>query len=141
MEEKQLSSYKSRSVTVNRSDSRRGVEMKCPMRIPGNRAASGTTSVSRYAVLFPRVTELSDTGQKLSAFLEADRNAHLEPEGVALRLVLDQGIADIFHGQNRVPAEVDADLGPNGKIAAAIAVSDHKAVLVIVRGLLIEVAV
>jgi len=84
---------------------------------------------------------LIDRPSALFPVAEADGDRHLEPEGVGRGPVFDHRVAQILKGKPTVGDQIEADLRPDGKIAAAISIVVHRVIQLVVGRLLIKKAV
>ena len=69
---------------------------------------------------------------------EADGDRHLEPEGVGRGPILDHRVAQILKRKPTVGDQIEADLRPDGKIAAAISIVVHRVIQLVVGRLLVK---
>jgi len=61
-----------------------------------------------------------------------------EPEGIAARLVFNQGVAIILEREGAMRSEEEACLRANGQITAAIATRDQRAIQLVICRLLVR---
>lgn len=71
---------------------------------------------------------------------EMQGHCHLKPESIACRLVFDQRVAEILEDRYAMPC-MNPHFGADGEVAALVAAAEDGSILLVIRGLLIEVAI